>query len=88
MKLVNITRKIVASKKDVEVFNSKVFGASEGLQPYISNYVKKMWMTNATILADYIIAAKMLKRTSFLFKKGDIACLYILPCFKGQYSEF
>jgi hypothetical protein len=88
MKVVNITRNIVMSKNDLELFDRKILVATKGLQPYVLNYFKTMVGTNATILAEYIIAARSEFNISNNYRKETIKDPFTLSKFFNHEKSF
>jgi hypothetical protein len=71
-----LSSSLLSSQKELvaatAVFDRKIEVATEGLQPYISNYFKVLGITNSTILADYIIAARSESTISDSYRKETI----------------
>ena len=72
----------------MDLFDGKTCSATEGLQPFVLNYLKTMGLTNGTILADYIIAARTESNISDTYRKEVIKDLFVLSKFFGHEKSF
>jgi hypothetical protein len=59
-------------QKELELFDSKISAATEGLQPSVSNYFKAIGIANGTVLADYAIAIRSESNVSDTYRREVI----------------
>jgi len=75
-------------QKEQGLFDSKISTVTEGLQSNVSTYFKTIGMTNATILADYIIAARSEFNVSDTYRREIIKDLFLLSKFFRHEKSF
>jgi hypothetical protein len=73
---------------ELELYDSEIHAATEGLQPFVLNYFKTIGTINGIILADYVIAARSESNISDTYRKEIIKDLFTLSKFFGQEKSF
>ena len=79
---------ITQKQKELELFDSKISTAIEGLQPSVSNYFKTIGITNGTILAEYAITIRSESNVSDTYRREVIKDLFTLSKFFGHEKSF
>jgi len=72
-------------QKQIDLFDRKTHNATEGLQPFVFNYLKIMGVTNGNVLAHCIIAARNESNISYTYRKEAIKDLFVLSKFFGYH---
>jgi hypothetical protein len=75
-------------QKEIDLFDVKAHTATQGLQPFVLNYFRTMGVTNGTIVADYVIAAKTKSNISDTYRKEIIKDLCVLSRFFRHERSF